>query len=205
MKKTIYSTLLVLLFYNVKAQNISFSSNGHINNFKKIDTLFFIEYAGRKPSIKTAAIDTTFSKSLLQFDSSFGFTVKTLLEANIADSKLARYKKLFTTPFYIYTDGTPEAPTSVLFFKPKKNSSVINDFSRYGKVTKHPNLNGYYYLYLKTDIYNDGDKTFALCDSLNNEGMTITVEPVFIRKIKLNTDPLLPNQWNITNTGPIVS
>ncbi len=201
MKKITYFILLLLLVYDAKAQNISFSSNGHINNFTKIDTLFFTEYAGKKPSTKTAAIDTTFSSSLMQFDSSFGFTTKTLAEAEVDGSKLRNFKKIFTTTYYAYTDGALEAPISMIFFKPKNDSAVKQDFSPLGRVVKHPDLKGYYYLYLKTNIYNNGDKIFALCDSLNNAGLTIIVEPVFVRQLKLNTDPQLPNEWNVTNTG----
>jgi subtilisin family serine protease len=201
MKKILYSVFLLLLLYDSKAQNISFSSNGHINNFKKIDTLFFTEYKGKKPSTKTAAIDTTLSKSFLQFDSSFGFTAKNLSQIKVADSKLASFKKLFTTSFYAYSDGTLEAPTSVLFFKPQNATTVVADFSAYGKIVKDSPFNGYYYLYLNTNMYNDGDKIFALCDSLYNAGIALTIEPVFVRRIKLNTDPLFPNEWNITNTG----
>lgn len=56
-------------------------------------------------------------------------------------------------------------------------------------------------LYLKTNTYDNGDKIFALCDSLNNAGLSTTIEPVFVRYLKLFTDPLLPNEWNIANTG----
>lgn len=201
MKKIIYAILFLLLIYDTKAQNISFSSNGHINNFTKIDTLFFTAYAGRKPSTKSAFIDTAFSQSLLQFDSSFGFITKTLSEAQNAESKLSRFNKLFATPFYAYTDGALEAPTSVLFFKPKSDSAVLQAFSPFGRVVKHSILHGYYYLYTKTNVYNNGDKIFALCDSLNRAGLTRIVEPVFLRQLKLNADPLLPNEWNVSNTG----
>jgi len=201
MKKIIYFILLLLLVYDTKGQNISFSSNGHVNHFTKIDTLYFTEYAGKKPSTKTVAIDTTFSRSLMQFDSSFGFTSKTLADAKVKDSKLTNFKKVFSTSFYTYTDGALQAPTSVLFFKPKTDSAVIKRFSPIGKVVKHPGLNGYYYLYIKTDIYTDGDKIFALCDSLNNAGLTVIVEPVFVRQLKLGADPFLPNEWNVSNTG----
>ena len=40
------------------AQDVGFRSNGHVNKFKKVDTLYFHEYAGQKPSTKTADIDT---------------------------------------------------------------------------------------------------------------------------------------------------
>jgi hypothetical protein len=137
----------------------------------------------------------------MQFDSAFGFTSKTLAEAENESSKLSNFKKIFSTSFYAYTDGALQAPTSVLFFKPKSEENVVQDFSPLGKVVKHSYLNGYYYLYVKTNIYNNGDKIFALCDSLNNAGLTITVEPVFVRQLKLETDPFLPNEWNVTNTG----
>ena len=80
MKKIIYSLILFLFFYDVKAQNISFSSNGYVNHFKKIDTLFFSEYKGKKPSTKTATIDSAFNRHFLQFDSSFGSTSKNVTE-----------------------------------------------------------------------------------------------------------------------------
>lgn len=201
MKKIIYFILFQLLVYNAKTQNISFSSNGHRNNFIKIDTLFFTEYAGKKPSFKTSVIDTAFSQSLMQFDSSFGFTTKTLAEAQNEGSKLHNFKKIFSTSFYAYTDGALQAPTSVLFFRPRSEKNIVHDFSSLGKVVKHPDLNGYYYLYVNTNIYNNGDKIFLLCDSLNNAGLTIIVEPVFVRQLKLDTDPFLPNEWNVTNTG----
>lgn len=144
MKKILYFFLLLLLACGARAQNISFSSNGYINNFIKIDTLFLTEYAGKKPSTKTAAIDTVFSQSLMQFDSSFGFTTKTQIETKVLESKLSNFKRIFSTPFYVFTDGTLEAPTSVLFFKPKKDENVVNDFSPFGQVVKHPSLHGYF-------------------------------------------------------------
>lgn len=201
MKKIIYLVLLLLLIYNVKAQNISFSSNGYVNRFTKIDTLFFTEYAGEKPSTKTATIDTAFSQSFMQFDSSFGFITKTVREAQVKGSKLNNFREIFSTSFYAYMDGTLQAPTSVLFFKPKVDNTVVKEFSSVGKVVKHQSLSGYYYLYLKTNIYDNGDKIFTLCDSLNNAGLTVTIEPVFVRQLKLVTDPYLPDEWNITNTG----
>ena len=54
---------------------------------------------------------------------------------------------------------------------------------------------------MNTNIYSDGDKIFTLCDSLYRVGMVLTIEPVFVRRIKVNTDPLFPWEWNITNTG----
>ncbi|MBC7653264.1 MAG: hypothetical protein H7098_02185 [Oligoflexus sp.] len=200
MKKILYSLLLLISFYGVKAQNISFSSNGYINHFKKIDTLFYTEYEGQKPTTKTLNIDTNFSKSLLQFNRSFGLISKKQVDLKSDENKLSSFKKLLTTSFYAYSDGTLEAPTSVLFFKPNSKTS-LNNFSAYGKVIDHQILKGYYYLYLNTNIYNSGDKIFALCDSLNQAGMTETIEPVFVRRIKLETDPLLGNEWNISNTG----
>ncbi|KAI9463068.1 peptidase S8/S53 domain-containing protein [Russula earlei] len=200
--KKIYTIGLALLLiaYHAHAQKIGFRSNGHINEFTKIDTLFFTEYAGKKPSTRTAAIDTVFSKGLLQFDSSFGFTTRNLTEATLAGNKLTRQKKLFTTSFYRYKDGTLQAPTSVLFFQPT-NHIAIKIFTKYGAITPHPDLKGYYYLHLKTSVYNNGDKILALCDSLYNAGIAAIIEPVFIRRIRLATDPLLPNEWNISNTG----
>ena len=97
MKKILYSLLLLFSFYGVKAQNISFSSNGYINHFKKIDTLFFTEYEGEKPTTKTLNIDTNFSKSLLQFDRSFGLISKKQTEIESNENKLGSFKKLLTT------------------------------------------------------------------------------------------------------------
>ena len=99
MKKIICTLLLHSLFYDLKAQNISFSSNGHINNFIKVDTLFLNEFSGQKLPNLNATFDKTLNPSFLQFDSSFGFLTKNLSESSLIDSKLTGFKRLFTTSF----------------------------------------------------------------------------------------------------------
>lgn len=106
-----------------------------------------------------------------------------------------------STAFYAYSDGTLQAPTSTLFFQPKNQSTVNEDFKQFGIVVSHPDFKGYYYLHLNTIIYNTGDKIINLCDSLYRQGLTLTIEPVFLRLNQFFDDPLYPNQWNIANTG----
>jgi len=196
--------IIVLFFVQIiNAQNVGFRSNGHINNFKKIDTLFFHVYDGQKPSTKTTDIDTTFSKQLIQLKSkkTFGFTTKNMAELDKVKTKLGSWKEKFSTSFYAYGDGTLQAPTDVLFFKPVNETTVFTDFAKYGTIETHEIFKGFYFLNLNTDIYNNGDKIFTLCDSLYNINLASIIEPVFVRQIKVQSDPLLPDQWNITNTG----
>jgi arabinogalactan endo-1,4-beta-galactosidase len=140
--KTFYYLIVILCIVQIaNAQNIGFRSNGHINNFKKIDTLFFHEYAGQKPSTKTADIDTTFSKQLMQQSKkSFGFITKDMAEFDQIKTKFGNWKKKFTTSFYAYSDGTLQAPTDVLFFKPINEATVFTDFVKYGTVEAHETL-----------------------------------------------------------------
>lgn len=201
MKKTLCLCTLMFTFFFVHAQKISFSSNGHVNTFRKIDSLFLTEYPGHKPAAKTGGIDTTLSAQLLQFENSYGLISRSRSAAQANTRKLSAVKNVFTTSFYMYTDGGLQAPTSTVFFKPANEATVAADFARYGAVQKHPVFTGFYNLQLNTDIYNEGDKVFALCDSLHQVGLAAIIEPVFLRQDKLDADPLLPQQWNITNTG----
>ncbi len=197
MKKTFLVFFLQIICLSMYAQIITLHSNGYTSTFKKVDTLFFNEYAGTKLQINKAAI----SDKLMQLDRSLGIIARTIDELVTVDNVIGSSKKILSTPFYAYTDGTLQAPTSALFFTPKNTSTVVNDFSRYGTIAAHPVFKGSYYIYLNTDLYNTGDKILALCNELYNKGLAQTIEPVFIRQTTLHTDPLLPKEWNITNTG----
>jgi len=201
MKKIVALLPMLVVCTFLRAQKVSMHSNGYVSTFEKVDTLFLTEYAGTSSSAKTAGAMPDESGNLLSFGRSFGFVSKSLTAARTADSRFATAKKKFTTAFYAYSDGTLQAPTSTLFFKPATGISVDSDFNRYGVVEPHNAFKGYFNLHLNTDIYHDGDQVILLCDSLYKAGLVSIIEPVFVRHAKLDVEPLEPLQWNLNNTG----
>ncbi|MBS1490775.1 MAG: S8 family peptidase [Bacteroidetes bacterium] len=187
----------------LKAQQFTLKSNGHVAVFKKTDSLFFYEYSGQRPTTKTSPIDSNFSKFIMRFENSFGFTTNTINEVSTLQNKFSQAKRLYSTSYYQYADGTLQAPTSVIFFKPTYEANLVNDFTRFGLIRTHESLKGFYYLQVNTSVYSDGDKIFALCDTLHRTGLASVVEPIFVRRIKISSGPapLFNNEWNITNTG----
>jgi len=188
MKKTIFTLLLVLVVQIINAQTLELNSNGYSSKFKKIDTLFYNKYFGSKPVSKDVNIINTVQAN----DNGFSIITRSITETNNLTEKFAGSKKLLTTSFYEYSDGTLQAPTELLFFKPAKISTVLTDFKQFGKVTKHNIFKGYYYLQVNTSIYNTGDKIMGLCNSLYSDRKVVIIEPIFIKLMK-PTNPLLPN------------
>lgn len=94
--------------------------------------MFFNEYAGQKTKLQLSLGDSLLNNSILQFDSSFGVVTHSIKETNAVDAKFSNSQKLLTTTFYVYTDGTLEAPTSTLFFQPKNPSSVSDEGMLFG-------------------------------------------------------------------------
>lgn len=130
-----------------------------------------------------------------------GVTTKNRVQIDAIDKQLPKNSKLFTTSYFRYSDGTLEAPTGYLYFKPYDTANVLGVFNHLGEVIKHPSLPNSYYLQLNTTKYGNGEAIFRLCDSLYDKKLVSVVEPVFTRLIKPLSDPYLSDEWNINNTG----
>lgn len=198
-EKFTFLITLLLITSMAYSQTITFSSNGYKSSFTKIDTLHYTEYEGIKPSTKNPNIDSSLSISLIQTNNFFGVTTNSNNSKSI-DNKFQSWKKHFSTNYYRYEDGTLEAPTSTIFFKLKDSSQLAN-IAKFGNIVKDTTFPNSYYLEANTQILKNGELIFKLCDRLYNEGIVSVAEPVFIRRIQVNNDPLLPNEWNINNIG----
>lgn len=172
------------------SQTIELKTNGYLLKFKKIDTLFYSEYPITS-SVKAKAKANDFANTNLKY--SFGVISKS--KGQSTDEKPS-----FTTNFYVYEDGTLQAPTSQLFLKPVDAEKFIKTHGHLGRIEEHSVLKGYYYLYIKSQNYKDGQTIFELCNALINDKSVSMVEPVYIRLMKTQ-NPLRPWEWNINNTG----
>lgn len=191
--KKILTIILALGLHFISISQISeLKTNGYLLKFKKIDTLFYSEYPLTSP-FKTNAKKNEFSNVELKY--SFG-TISKIKSINSQDIPL------FTTNFYVYEDGTLQAPTSQIFLKPINANTFIKNYSNVGKIEEHTVFNGYYYLYVTNEKYMTGEGIFELCEKLYSENTASIVEPVFTKLIKTQ-NPLYPMQWNMNNTGNI--
>jgi len=191
--KKILSTLICLGFfiYGI-SQSINLKTNGYTLKFTKINTLFYSEYP-TSSTTKVNAKKNDFSAVNLKY--SFG---------KISKSKSSSLKDIpsFTTSYYVYQDGTLEAPTSQLFFKPINIIDFRKKYSNIGIIEEHPSLKGYYYLYVTNRNYNTGESIFELCNKFYNEKSVVVIEPVFSKQLE-QKNPLRPWEWNIRNNGNI--
>ncbi len=191
--KIILSSIICLgLFVQGIAQTINLKTNGYNLNFKKIDTLFYAEYS-ISSAMRVNAKSNEGDNVNLKY--SFGKISKT--KANLLKSTPS-----FTTNYYAYQDGTLQAPTTQLFFKPINIVSFKKDYSTIGIIEEHPSLKGYYYLYVTDKKYNTGESIFELCNKIYNDNSVKTIEPVFEMQLKLQ-NPLRPWEWNIRNNGNV--
>jgi hypothetical protein len=138
---------------NLFAQTIALKTNGYNLSFKKIDTLFYAEYSTTRPA-KVNAKNNDGSNSNLKY--SFGKISKTKTD-------LIKDIPTFTTNYYAYTDGTLQAPTTQLFFKPNDIVAFIKSYSSIGIIEEHPSVKGYYYLYVTNVKYNNGESIINRC------------------------------------------
>lgn len=201
MKTTIYTTILIAFTLNSFGQTIGFHSNGFDIKFEKVDTFLYTEYSTSLSDLKALKIDSKSQKSFMQIFKHTGVTTKNRVQIDAIDKQLPKNSKLFTTSYFRYSDGTLEAPTGYLYFKPYDTANVLGVFNHLGEVIKHPSLPNSYYLQLNTTKYGNGEAIFRLCDSLYDKKLVSVVEPVFTRLIKPLSDPYLSDEWNINNTG----
>jgi hypothetical protein len=187
MKKIFFTACSLFIFINVPAQSVWVHLDGHIVILQKVDTLFFTEYRGRHPDLRTLFNNMPAPiSSFMQIDTAFfGFTTKTRAAAEEVNAKLSGYEYQFTTAYYAYKDGTLQAPTSELLLKPAGSSSMNETFKKFGVVVPS-GLPGFYCLQVNTSVYNDGDKILALCNRLFKHRLVSVAEPNFIRLIRLN-------------------
>lgn len=150
--KKILSTLICLgLFTYGISQTLDLKTNGYSLKFTKIDTLFYSEYS-TSSAIKSNAKKNDLNAVNLKY--SFGKISK------IKPDSLNDIPS-FTTSYYVYQDGTLEAPTSQLFFKPIDIISFKKNYSNIGIIEEHPSLKGYYYLFVTNRNYNTGASIFV--------------------------------------------
>lgn len=186
MKKILFSLLFLFVFVNLNAQIRELNTNGHQLRFKKVDTLFYAEFAGDQATAKNDPNSFIYS----------GYTGKIMRNEKFRVNE----QPVFRTSFYIYEDGTPQAPTSKLFLKPVNEAAFIKKYAALGSIEPHPDFKGYYYLHVTNPRYTNGEAMFGLCEQLFNEKSVYEVEPVFIRLMRTE-NPLRPQEWNIRNTG----
>lgn len=186
MKKITITLKLTFLFCISFAQKIIINTNGFSTTLKKIDTLFYEEVNPIFASnLKLPITSTVISK----------FNVG-IIKKN--ESKFSSNN--YQTSYYVYEDGTLQAPTSTLFFKPKNIQSFISKYKMFGKIEEHSVFKGYYYLYCNYDVAKNGNDIFELCNTMFRYKDVEIIEPCYNKLLKQN-NPLFPIQWNLQNTG----
>lgn len=173
------------------AQNVQLRSNGTVSKFKATDTLHYTEY---KLEDKSAATLKRQDPTTLILRHSFGKTSK--------QSPRVSEEVFYTTRYYAYSDGTLQAPTSQIFFKPVDLGKFEKEVKGIGNVERHPFLDGYYFLSITDKKWLTGEKIFSLCNSLFDSQLASVIEPVFVKQIIVE-NPLRPLQWNIRNNANV--
>jgi len=192
MRKLLLLTAVTLLQSNLEGQIINFSTNGYVFDLKAVDSMRYVEYPLSSLSeLKLSKNDQRVN--VMKY--SFGLTVTT------GEKKFINRKASYSTKYYVYKDGTLQAPTPTLFLKPIDPSNFIRKQKRLGTVEAHPNLSGYSYIFLKKKYKNE-NKVFELCNKLVRDKIASIVEPVFVKLIRVE-NPLLPKEWHIKNRGNI--
>jgi subtilisin family serine protease len=191
--RKIFASLLVLLYQVgfVFAQDVQLRSNGFVSQFTQIDTLHYTEYPLEGQSV--AVIKKQDPNAVILYQS-FGKTSKK--RPQLSETVV------YTTNYYVYSDGTLQAPTSQLFFKPVNIEKFKKEVKHIGTIEEHPFLKGYYFLNVTNKNWLNGEKIFTLCNNLYNSKFAEVVEPVFIKQIKVE-NPLRPWQWNIRNNANV--
>jgi subtilisin family serine protease len=191
--RKLLSLAIFLISTTSFAQTIILNTNGYKIQLRSVDTLFHAEY---KISDAVLQPGFRFNSNYSQLRYNFG---KILNRKNLF-ANLRR--SIFQTKFYVYKDGTLQAPTTQLFFKPVHAASFIVKYRYLGKIEPHPSLRGFYNMEVSNKKYLTSEKIFALCNKLYNEKAVSIIEPVYIRLVK-NTNPLRPKQWSIFNAGNV--
>ena len=191
--KKILSTLICFISFLISfSQTRELNTNGHLLKFKAIDTLFYSEYSNNGIT-KRNAIKEDFYSLNLKYN---------LGKISRKENKNSNEKPVFTSKYYVYTDGTLQSPTTQLFFKPKNLINFKKSFGKIGIIEEHKILKGYFYLNVTDNTYNTGESIFSLCETIYKSKTVNIVEPVFSKLIKLQ-NPLRPFQWNIKNNGNV--
>lgn len=192
MKKYYLVAALLVICGGLFAQKVSLNTNGHNLNFEKVDSLFYAEY----PLGSTAKINAESNNgNNVNLKYSFGKIAK-------RKEDLLGNLPLFITSYYVYEDGTLQAPTTQIFFKPNDITRFKKLYYDMGIIEEHPSLKGYYYLYVTDKKYNTGESIFELCNRIYNDKSVEIIEPVFELQLK-QQNPLRPWEWNIKNNGNV--
>ena len=191
--KYLFLSIAVFFHFTAISQNVELKSGGFDIKLKRVDTLFYSEY----PKTNSLLTDSSVSKIYKTFLSKYSYGIV----SNIKDKKI-NIKYRFRTNFYVYEDGTLQAPTTQLFFKPKNIELFIKKFGSLGKIEVHPTLKGFYYFYISDKKFQNGESIFKLCTELYNQGEVSLVEPIFIKYLNL-LNPLRPKQWGIKNVAQV--
>ncbi|MEO7445231.1 MAG: S8 family serine peptidase [Ferruginibacter sp.] len=184
-------TILLILFlasFDCYAQIEKLKTNGYELQFKKIDTLFYAEFPISKTSLRNPGKDNF---NTMLYDQKTGIIIRDKDDALLNQS-------IFRSNYYVYSDGTLEAPTSQLFLKTNKLAQLQMAFGELGVFEEHKLFKGYYYLNIYNKGYSSGEQIFSLCRNIYNTGLVEIVEPVFSKLIKAE-NPIRPFQWNIRN------
>ncbi|MGQ0738246.1 MAG: S8 family serine peptidase [Bacteroidota bacterium] len=192
MKKIFCILICFTLWHLGISQTIELTTNGYVSKFKKIDTLYYSEYPLASLTHSNAKKEDFSSVNLKH---AFGVISKVRPD-NLTDIPS------FSTNYYVYQDGTLQALTRQLFFKPSDISAFKKAYGDLGFIEEHSIFKGFYYLYLNARNYTTGESIFELCEQLFNAKAVSIIEPVFIRHIKPE-NPLRPFEWNIRNTGNV--
>jgi subtilisin family serine protease len=192
MKKILSTLICCTLFLFGFSQKINLKTNGHLLKFKAIDTLFYAEYSNNS-AMKRNAIKEDFYSVNLKYN--FGQVSKNRHNNTIENP-------IFTSNYYVYTDGTLQSPTTELFFKPINIFEFKKLFSHIGLIEEHKVLKGYYYLNVTDNKYNTGESIFKLCEIIYKSNLVSIIEPVFSKLLRIE-NPLRPGEWNIRNSGTV--
>ena len=188
MKKIIFTICFLISAHFVSAQIEKLNTNGHSLDFQKIDTLFYVEYSITNSAYRNAG-EEDYSTMLFENKTAKIFRNKT---------KFSQTKPTFTSNYYVYSDGTLEAPTSQLFLKTNDLEKLRMLYGSYGSIEPHKVFKGFYYFNITSEKYNTGEFVFKLCREIYNQGLVTLIEPVFSKLLPI-LNPLRPYQWNIKN------
>lgn len=108
MKKIIFTICFLISAHFIFAQIEKLNTNGHSLIFKKIDTLFYAEYSINNPALRKAGKED-FNTMLFENKTAKIFKNKT---------ELSQTKPTFTSNYYVFSDGTFEAPRASFSLKP---------------------------------------------------------------------------------------
>jgi subtilisin family serine protease len=194
MRKLSIIFFLVMIQLNLAAQTIQLSTNGYTIGLTRIDSIKYEEYSlDNLPKLEFRKYDS----SINVMSRSFGLTYSKDIKKGVVA------KPLYTTNYYKYKDGILQAPMPILFLRPVDSNTFKIKYKGLGIIEKHPNLTGFYYIFLDNRKFKTGQNVFDLCKQLSTAKAVSIVEPVYVKLLK-SDNPLLPKQWNIKNNGAIM-